>query len=135
MKISPSVITLIGDSAGAHLMLSLILHLGHPNPLVSPLKIKGQFAGAVLISPWVTLETSADSMQFKANRDLLCSVALAYWARNTLGDAASDSWSKLLLTPTEQWNDLSVDEVVVIYGDDELLRDDTSLLCERLKVR
>lgn len=133
-KILPSAITLIGDSAGGHLLLSLILHLGHSNPLVSPLEIDGQFSGAVLISPWVAMDTSAESMLANKRKDILSAPALAYWAQNFLGGAAPDSWNTPLMTPTEWWSDLPVDEIVVMYGDDELLRDDTSMLCEKLKV-
>jgi acetyl esterase/lipase len=131
----PSAITLMGDSAGAHLLLGLILHLGHSNPLVSPLEIAGQFSGAVLISPWVTMGTSAESMQSNKHKDILSATALSYWSQNFLGGTAPDSWNTPLLAPAEYWRDLPVAEILVLYGDDELLRDDILLVCEKLEVR
>jgi acetyl esterase/lipase len=134
-KLSPSAITLMGDSAGGHLLLGLLLHLRHPNPLVSPLEIKNQIGGAVLISPWVSMNSSAESMQANQHRDILSVAALAYWARNFLGDSSIDAWNAPLIAPEEWWSDLIVRDILVVYGDDELLRDDISILCERLKVR
>ena len=133
-NISPSAITLIGDSAGAHLLLSLILHISHSNPLVSPLQVEDHFSNAVLISPWVNLDTSAPSMQANKDKDSLTIEALKYWAQNFMGNGASDYWNAPSTIPPEWWSDLPVDEILVLYGDNELLRDDTSVFCERLKV-
>ena len=134
VKISPSAITLIGDSAGAHLLLSLVLHISHSNPLVSPLQVEGHFSNAVLISPWAKMDSSAPSMQANKDKDSLTVEALVYWARNFMGGAAPDYWNAPLTVPAEWWIDLPVDEILVLYGDNELLRDDTSIFCERLKV-
>jgi len=134
-KVSPLAITLIGDSAGGHLLLSLILHLSHPNPLVSPLKIDGRFSGALIISPWATLETSADSYQTNKQNDFLSAAALAYWAQNFLGGANADPWNTPLMVPPEWWSDVPVDDILVLYGDHEVFRDDIDSLGEILKVQ
>jgi acetyl esterase/lipase len=133
-KVLPSSITLLGDSAGAHLLLSLVLHLSHPNPLVTPLKFSGRLSGAVLVSPWVTMDTSAASMQLNKDKDMLSASSLEYWARNFLGGADYDSWNTPTMAPEEWWGDLLVDDILVLYGHDELLRDDTLIFCERLRV-
>jgi acetyl esterase/lipase len=134
-KLSPSAITLMGDSAGGHLLLGLLLHLRHPNPLVSPLEIKDQLGGAIFISPWASLKSSAESMQANQHRDILSTAALDYWAQNFLGDSPSDAWNAPLTASAEWWSDLPVHKILVVYGEDELLRDDISILCERIKVR
>jgi acetyl esterase/lipase len=126
---------LIGDSAGAHLVLSLLLHLRHPHPLVSHVEIQGHFSGAVLVSPWVTMDTSADSMKSNKGKDILSLTALEYWAQNFLGGASLDCWNSPLIAPEDWWSDLLVDDVLVTYGDRELLRDDISALCTKLEVR
>jgi acetyl esterase/lipase len=133
-KVLPSVITLIGDSAGAHLLLSLILHIANQNPLVSPLELEGKFAGAVLLSPWVAMASIAESMQSNQEKDILSAGALEYWAQNFMGDAAPDPWNTPLIAPDEWWSQIPVHDIAVIYGDDELLRDDTARLCEKLQV-
>ncbi|KFY73143.1 hypothetical protein V499_06787 [Pseudogymnoascus sp. VKM F-103] len=132
-KVLPSSITLLGDSAGAHLLLSLVLHLSHPNPLVTPLKFSGRLSGAVLVSPWVTMDTSAASMQLNKDKDVLSASSLEYWAQNFLGGADYDSWNTPTMAPEEWWGDLLVDDILVLYGHDELLRDDTLIFCERLR--
>ena len=133
-NIPPSAITLIGDSAGAHLLLGLVLHISHSNPLVTPLHVDGHFSNAVLISPWVDMHTSVPSMQANKDKDSLTVEALVYWARTFMGITAVDYWNAPLTVPTQWWSDLPVDEILVLYGDNELLKDDTSTFCERLKV-
>lgn len=133
-KLPPSAITLIGDSAGAHLLLSLVLHLSHPNPAVSPLKTEGSFAGVVLISPWVDMNSSTESITSNRRKDLLGAVALAYWAHNFFGDSPPDLWNTALMAPDEWWATVPAKEIVVTYGDDELLRDDAAMLCDKIKV-
>lgn len=131
----PSAITLLGDSAGAHLLLSLITHIGHANPSVTPLKLAEPFSAAILISPWIAMATSAESMQANKQKDLLSAGALSYWANNFLGGEAPDYWNTPLLTPAEWWSDLPVNEILLTYGEDELLRDDIAIFCEKLKVK
>ena len=130
-SVQPSAITLIGDSAGGHLALSLLLHLAHPNPLVSPLPIQGHLSGAALLSPWV-VHTSPESKSMKENedKDLLSAAALDYWTRNFMGDSAPDHWNSILTAPTEWWADLPAEDILITYGDNEVLRDSASELCD-----
>lgn len=131
--IPPPAITLIGDSAGAHLALSLLLHLRYPNPRVSPVSMEGALSGAVLVSPWVMdMSSASDSMTANRRKDVLKTSALKYWARNFMGNATPDYWTSLLTVPAKWWADLLVDDILVIYGHDEVLRDDISELCEKI---
>jgi acetyl esterase/lipase len=101
---------------------------------VPSLEIKEKFSGAVLISPWVTMSTTAESMHTNRAKDILSAASLAYWAQNFLGGAALDPWNSPLGAPAEWWSSLRVEDLIIIYGEDELLRDDTSMLCDKLKV-
>lgn len=130
---SPSI-TLIGDSAGGHLLLSLLLHLTHPNPLVAPLKLKTKFHSVILISPWVTVSTSAPSMQLNKEKDILTISGLEYWGRNFLGGKEMDCWNTPLMADGKWWGEIPCKEMLVLYGEDELLRDDIEDFCEKLKV-
>jgi acetyl esterase/lipase len=133
-KISPSAITLIGDSAGAHLALGLLLHLTHPNPKVSTLEMEGRLSGAALISPWVMNATSVhESMTANKDKDLLSAEALDYWTKNFMGDAAPDYWNSLLTVPGKWWTEMPVEDILATYGDDELLRDAASELCNAIQ--
>ena len=133
-EVPPAKIILIGDSAGAHLLMSLVLHLSHANPLVSPLKIVGQFAGAALISPWVKMNSAAASILVNKDNDTLTAGALEYWAHNFLGAENLDYWNSPLTVPIEWLGNLPITDILILYGDSELLRDDTLTFGERLKV-
>ncbi|KUL85543.1 hypothetical protein ZTR_08042 [Talaromyces verruculosus] len=135
-NIPPSNITLMGNSAGANLLLSVILHLSHPNPDVPPLNLKDdeKFAAAVAISPWCNMDTSAESMTRNANKDVLAASALEYWGGNFLGGRPLDPWNSPLQAPAEWWADLKVGQMLMIYGEDEIMRDDTEVLCKRVQV-
>lgn len=134
-KLPPSAITLIGDSAGAHLTLGLFLHVRHPNPLVPPLDLKeDSFSGAVLVSPWVVLISSAKSLQENRYKDVLDAGALTNWAKNFLIGVDADPWNAPMSAPADWWSDLPVGDILVVYGEDEMLRDDIADFCEILKV-
>ncbi|KAK4099720.1 alpha/beta-hydrolase [Parathielavia hyrcaniae] len=136
-KVPPASMTLLGDSAGGHLLLGLLLHISHPNPAVPSLAVQGRFAGAALVSPWVELANpsfaSAEKEQGGSNQDIVTPYSLAYWARNLLGGAEADPWNSPLSAPREWWADLPVDELLVTYGGAELFRDDVARLAEVLR--
>lgn len=133
---SPSNIALMGNSAGANLLLAVLLHISHPNPDIPPLDMKDQeqFAAAVAISPWCNMDTSAKSMTTNANNDVLAASALDYWGRNFLGGRPLDPWNSPLQAPAEWWTDLKVGEILMIYGEHEIMKDDTEILCKRIQV-
>jgi acetyl esterase/lipase len=146
-KVPPASLTLVGDSAGGHLLLGLLLHVNHPNPAVPAVAVEGgRFAGAALVSPWVELGGGGGSSpsSFSSEKvvpgggkqqqlDIVTPDALAYWARNLLAGAEADPWNSPLSAPREWWADLPVDEVLVTYGGAELFRDDVARLGEVLR--
>ncbi|KAG6028474.1 hypothetical protein E4U19_001488 [Claviceps sp. Clav32 group G5] len=127
-NITPSQIILLGDSAGAHLLLSLILHLQHPNPLVKSIPFQGRFAGAVLLSPWLSLYTPVQAMRDTDAEDVLDKESLARWADGFLGGALPDPWNDPLTAPREWWTELPIEDILLLYGEEELLRDDGARL-------
>ena len=80
------------------------------------------------------MDVTAESMLANQNRDILSTAALAYWAKNYLGGANMDPWNAPFTAPDEYWSGLPVDDVLVTYGEDELLRDDIIAFGEKLKV-
>jgi acetyl esterase/lipase len=81
---SPQNIVLTGDSAGANLVLSFLSHINHPHPSttlsIPPIKLEGEFKGAVLISPWVDFDNSKDSYKRNKYKDCLNETALKQWS-------------------------------------------------------
>lgn len=120
--ISPSSIVLLGDSAGAHVLIGLLLHLKHPNPQVPPVEVEGVFAGAAFVSPWLKVHAPAKSIKSSGMDDVVEPQALAFWASLYLGGAPSDPWNDPLTAPRDWWTHLPVNDVFIAYGKDELLR-------------
>lgn len=138
-KFSPSAISLAGDSAGAHLIISLLLHLSHPAPGVPPLSVSGKLSSAAFISPWIINPNSISaSLTSNADKDIIEKSAIEYWISNFLGPldtSVEQPWACPLTAPQEWWADLAIGEIVVLYGQNEVLRDDTARFCEVLKTR
>lgn len=54
--VRPSELIFAGDSAGGHLIASLMLHISQPCPSVPPVDLRGQQIGAaILLSPWLDM--------------------------------------------------------------------------------
>jgi acetyl esterase/lipase len=53
--IPPRDIILAGDSAGGHLILSLLAHITETSPYAPGIDLYGPFRAAVLVSPWVSM--------------------------------------------------------------------------------
>lgn len=69
--ISPSNLVLGGDSAGGHLIAGLLLHIKKPAPGVRPLELHEKIRGAVLLSPWLTMEETSKSSIVNEGFDFL----------------------------------------------------------------
>ena len=80
------------------------------------------------------MDVSAEPMQTNQQIYILSTAALTYWTKNYLGDATPDPWNAPLTALDEHWSGPPVDEVLVTYGEDELLRDDIAKFCEKLEV-
>ncbi|KAG5940231.1 hypothetical protein E4U53_007625, partial [Claviceps sorghi] len=130
-NIHPSRILLLGDSAGAHLLLSLALHLRHPNPRAAALAppLAHRFAGAVMLSPWLSLHAPPSAQA----ADVLDGHSLARWADTFLGGAPPDPWNDPLTAPREWWSALPFEDILLLYGQDELLRADGAALAALLE--
>ena len=66
----PEDIHLVGDSAGAALILQVLSHMLHPVQGIAELTLPSKLGGAILISPWVTLDTDSPSFLSNANTDI-----------------------------------------------------------------
>ncbi|KAF9636726.1 putative alpha beta hydrolase fold protein [Lasiodiplodia theobromae] len=84
LRFAPSNVLIGGDSAGGNLTLALLSHVLHPHPEVPIVDLAPDEAGedggegsenrlraAVLISPWVSFDTSTASYARNATRDMI----------------------------------------------------------------
>lgn len=69
--IRPSQLVVGGDSAGGNIALQLLTHLLHPYPAVERITLSEPLAGAFLVSPLVSGNTSTQSFRDGAPCDML----------------------------------------------------------------
>ncbi|KAL4905492.1 hypothetical protein BDW74DRAFT_177860 [Aspergillus multicolor] len=132
MGVNPSRIIVIGESAGAHLILSLLVGL-HERRIQKPAPEGGSKdlrpAAAVLVSPWINLHTSHpralelhwEERLFKRSLDTYCKWMLRnatpendlLYGNFALGREARGSWADIL--PSRSWITAGGDELVFLY--------------------
>lgn len=131
-------IFLAGDSAGGNLCLSLLSHISHPHPDLSipRVDLKGEkLRGTLLISPWVTFDTSAPSIFSNRETDYLLPESLKRASKAFLGDAKEDAYNTPLGASVEWWEDLHIQDLGIIVSDSELFFSDIIAFSEKIKVR
>lgn len=118
----PAKIVLLGDSAGAHIAVTAVLAL---RDLAEPLP-----TAVVLLSPWLDLTLSGESMQTRAQSELLVLPAeLVLCADHYRGQRAADD---LALAPLHtSLHDFP--PALIQAGDDEILLSDAVRMADRLR--
>ncbi|KAL9098228.1 MAG: hypothetical protein Q9163_006078 [Psora crenata] len=162
MGIQPERILLAGDSAGAHLALSLLVELQNPltreqvplSPILSSLSLPASVksyqgplpkpGGILLLSPWLSLHQST-SFARNAKNDILSAPFLARTARHFLGispPVAPDLQNYIKVSqhlefldpsPATDWEKVLPLWVHVSAGDREILFDDNVRWTDGLK--
>ncbi|KAG4414198.1 hypothetical protein IFR04_012645, partial [Cadophora malorum] len=130
LHLSPQNIILTGDSAGANLALSLLSHINHPHPspTIPRVELPSPFLGLVLISPWVSFDTTLPSFQENEFKDCVSTPGGKKWSGAFLScpwphEGAKDNYNEALRAPASWWEGLAVDEICVLCGSEEVLRD------------
>jgi len=123
-----------GDSAGGNLALELLSSLSHPRSDMPTIRSTEPVAATMLISPWVTFDTSAASFHDNQYADCVEKPALEDWSNAYLGEAAPDGYNSPLAAPKGWWKGLKSVELCIVYGEYEVFRDDITRFTEVLKV-
>src|ERR1700761_8782173 len=101
-------ILIAGDSAGGNLAAALLLHLGHPHPLVPELRLAQPLRGAVLISPWISFATDTPSFTTNAHSDYLTAPAIIRASAEFVGPGNKhDSYSEPIEAPVDWWTEVA----------------------------
>jgi hypothetical protein len=136
--VQPSNLHLIGDSAGANLILQLLSHTLHPLDSIAPSPLSGKTAlgSACLVSPWTAL--TGDTGSYEANQDLdvVKLGTFRYWGRSYM-EPIPESQRVYVQAGTVPSNwfkgvDRLVDRFLVTAGGSEMLRDDVVEFSEML---
>ena len=132
----PSTILLAGDSAGGNLVANRLLHLGHPHPDCTQYTLVKKLKGAVMISPWISFETSSPSFERNKHSDYLTKVALNKASGAFIGpDAKHDAYSQPVDAPADWWTEVAnkaVDDVLIWGGGGEVLIDGITKFAENV---
>lgn len=148
-RVSPSDVVFGGDSCGGHITAGLLAHLVHPLPGARKVEIAdGQrFAGAFLVSPWVSSVDDGPAFRENAYLDMVSSKVVkqstafmtgGFGGMHSSEAAKSLGWAMPGDVEDSNWWD-GVDEVVsnvlVTVGRREVLRDEIVSFAKRIKAK
>jgi acetyl esterase/lipase len=134
----PSQIVLGGDSAGGHLVLSLLAHIKRPNPLARDLTmlvgIRRCLRGAYVISPWVKMRYDSDSFRVNAGRDYIQAEGMNRYT--AMWEPIHDEvWAEPLAGGPKFWEDIPVSNLLVTAGSWECFLDDILEMAAQLDAK
>jgi hypothetical protein len=124
------------------LIIAYFLHLQHPHPKVAPFSIppRQHFGHVLLISPSGPVPTSAASFTTNAEKDMLKPESVQHmWsvleANHDMDVDIVNPWLAPALRLEEDWyKNWPVGKITIIWGEDEILRDDIVTVSEVIKV-
>ncbi len=134
----PSQIILGGDSAGGHLVLSLLAHIQKPHPaaksLIGRFRPGSQLLGAYVISPWVSMKYDSESFKQNASRDYISAKSMAA-CTEMWNPSHAQVWGELLAGDVDFWRNLPVDKLLLTAGGWECFLDDILVMASRLEAK
>ncbi|KAF4539802.1 Alpha beta hydrolase fold protein [Lasiodiplodia theobromae] len=143
LRFAPGNVLVGGDSAGGNLTLALLSHILHPHPEVPRVDLdpegeedgggggdegggENRLRAAVLISPWVSFDTTTASYARNATRDMISAASVTRWATLFLGGRPTDPYNEPVDVPAGWWKGLdtkAVRDVLFLAGEYEVLLD------------
>ncbi|KAG7099919.1 hypothetical protein E1B28_001716 [Marasmius oreades] len=118
-------IQIVGDSAGANLVMQLYSHILHPHPDVPPLSVTTKFSSMCLISPWISMlgEGASSFESAKSVNDVMNPKTSRAWGARVLQDVpdAYRPYVDAVNAPSGWFKGMDgiVDRILVIVGDAE----------------
>jgi acetyl esterase/lipase len=131
---SPSNIILAGDSAGGTLVMSVISHILHPLPNISPVILTAPLKAAAVFSPWIDLRMDGGSVLKNQMQDPVTVEVLRGWAHNYLGTAPLDFYNQPCIALSEWWRGMPVEQLLITGAAREMLADDLITFAETMRV-
>jgi acetyl esterase/lipase len=136
----PENIIIVGDSAGANLAIALLSHSSHPHPdqSVPRLTLSSDLCGLVVLAPWVSFNTTIDSFTRNKYKDYIALPGGHRWSAAFMGtpwphSSNADPYNQAVMAPESWWEDVKVQEILVVAGDEEVLIDDIKVWANVLK--
>lgn len=130
----PSNVIIGGDSAGGNMTAAVLSHLSHPHKSIQPLELSEPLRGAFMIAPWVSFSADFPSITSNQYRDSVTNVTINQWSDMYLNGKPSDNYTEALLAPEEWWKGVMAQEVLILAGSDEILRDSIKEFAKKFEV-
>ena len=131
---SPEDIILLGDSAGANLCLAVLSHLSHPCKDVPKFQIAKPLKALVCLSPWVSFQHDWPSMEYNKFKDIDEREVTERWSREYLNGRPTSYYVEAVDAPDSWWEDIQVEQTLVLAGGDEVLLDPIKVWATRFSV-
>lgn len=148
-RVSPADVVFGGDSCGGHMAAGLLAHLVHPVPGARKIELRDgeRFAGAFLVSPWLSCVDDGPAFRENAYLDMVSAKVVrqstAFMTSGFGGARSSEAvkalgWAMPGDAEDSTWWD-GVDEVVgdvlVTAGGCEVLREEIVSFAKRIRAR
>ncbi|KAF7321032.1 DRMBL domain-containing protein [Mycena chlorophos] len=135
--VQPSNLQVVGDSAGANLVIQLISQALHPLGSVPRISLVSPLRGAVLISPWVSLASSSQSDINNDGLDYVPSRTAATLGAVVLKNVPADQlpFAEAVRAPQDWFSGAETvfERVLITAGSAEILWDDILAFAEAFK--
>jgi len=133
---SPQNIQIVGDSAGANLVLAFLSHMLHPVEDVPLISFPSRIRGIYLMSPWVSLSGDTGSHAANDHTDVLGARTLGHSGRYVFFGVPKSLhvYLEASKTPAAWFKGVDgiVDRILVTAGGAECLRDDIVKVADKL---
>jgi len=136
-------IVVAGDSAGGHLILSVISHILHPHPDIPPLSLATPLAGVAIISPPARIShANAESFTRFKDIDILAASTCQHWTallteHTSFGAEleAGNYWGEAAPAPESWWIGIGnvTRKMLVTAGEEEVLVDDIRVFVNKME--
>ncbi|KAK9482652.1 Alpha/Beta hydrolase protein [Lipomyces starkeyi] len=134
LKKSPGQILLGGDSAGGTMVFSVLSHILHPHPSITPIKLSTPLQAAFVSSPVVRFGFTAERFHLNEIFEPAPVSTLKEWIANYLGTSGKDRWNEPGQNDVEWWKGLTnvVKGMLITMGTDEVMADDVQAMASKI---
>ncbi|KAK9368708.1 Alpha/Beta hydrolase protein [Lipomyces kononenkoae] len=131
---SPGQILLGGDSAGGTMVFSVLSHILHPHPSISPIELSTPIRAVFVSSPVTRFGFTAERFHLNEIFEPAPVSTLKEWIANYLGTSGKDSWNEPGQNDGEWWEGLTnvVKGILITIATDEVMADDVQAMASKI---
>ena len=127
--VHPRNLSIVGDSAGAQIILSLLSDILHPSPYTKrTLRLVAPIKGVYLMSPWICFNSSSGSFRANPKREVFSADSIGAIGQRVLSTLTEEQrpYAESISAPDGFFVGLDkvVDRLLITAGSGELFRDD-----------